>query len=463
MSSWKFKLTPQEVPYVDTKYRKIKTRIPVEESLEIFNRLNVLESRSMHGQMPVVWDRAQGAQVYDAYGNCWIDFTSTIFVANAGHANPAIVEAIKSQLDHGLMHTYTFAHSIRAEFLEYLIKMVPAYLNKAFLLSAGTEATECALKLMQMYGQSKKKTKKNIISLTGAMHGRTLGAELLRGMPQSSPWIGYRDPNMFFLPFPYPWTQRDPGQENYDWARHCQEDIDRLQSQGMNLDDVAGIMIESYLGWGAIFYPKEYIKQLFCVAKKHDILVTFDDIQGGFGRTGKLFAYMHYDVEPDLVCLGKGMTGSLPMSGVIGRSEIMDLPDVGSMSSTHSANPLCCAAALANLKFIRDQNLVFESERKGKILHDFLRRLQNKYQSRISYVFGKGLVAALVFKNPQTGKPDIEFPSLVCELCMQRGLLLVHTGRESIKIGPPLVISDDALLEGLEVLAQAIDDVSKQI
>jgi len=463
VSSWQFNMTPLDVPKVNTKYRRIQTKIPVPESLELFQRLQRVESRSMHGQMPVVWDRAEGFQIYDPYGNCWIDFTSTIFVTNTGHANPSVIAAIQKQLNQKLLHSYTFAHQIRIEFLEYLIKMLPSYFQKAFLLSSGTEATECALKLMRMHGQRIRKSKLGIISFSGAMHGRTLGAEMMRGMPEQSSWIGYRDPHMYHLSFPYPWSQRQPSKENYDWAKHFEEDMAQLKSQGVNFDDIAGIMVESYVGWGAIFYPTDYIQVLCRFAQKHNVLVAFDDIQGGFGRTGKLLAYQHYAVEPDLVCLGKGLSGCLPLSAVVGKEEIMDLPQVGSMSSTHSANPLCCAVGLANLKAMDELNLVQESERKGKILQEFLNQLKEQYPEHISYVFGKGLVAAILFKDPRTNKPDASFPSQVCELCMQKGLLLVHTGRESIKIGPPLIITDEAFKEGLGVLAESIAEMVEKV
>jgi len=234
--------------------------------------------------------------------------------------------------------------------------------------------------------------------------------------------------------------------------------MEELTAKGLNFDNIAGFMIESYLGWGAIFYPIEYVKALADFAKEHNCLITFDEIQGGFGRTGKLFVYQHYDVEPDLLCLGKALSGSLPLSAVIGSQKIMDLPEFGSMSSTHSANPLCCAAGLANLEAIESGNLVAESARKGEILHNRLNALKEKYPDRISYVFGKGLLAGIIFKQPQTGKPDGIFPSRVCEKAMQKGLLVVHTGRESIKIGPPLTITEEALEEGIDVLAEAIEE-----
>lgn len=174
-----------------------------------------------------------------------------------------------------------------------------------------------------------------------------------------------------------------------------------------------------------------------------------------------MFVHEHYGVEPDMVCLGKALSASLPMSAVAGRREILDLPDVGSMSSTHSANPLCCAAALANLEEIQAKKLIRESARKGKILHEELRRLQQKFPDYISYVLGEGLLAALLVVDPVTKKPATALATRICELAMQKGLLLVHTGRESIKIGPPLTISDKALCEGLAVLEEAVAEVCK--
>ncbi len=447
---------PVSVEFVKTKYRTITTAIPSPETVKILSALDKFEARAMHGQLPVVWDKAEDFQVFDCCGNCWIDFTSTIFVANSGHAHPRIIYAIQSSIDHKLLHTYTFAHEIRALFLKKLIDITPDNFKKAFLLSSGTEATECAVKLIRMHGQTISPTKLGIVSFQGAMHGRTMGAEMLKGDTSQSSWIGYRDPNIYHLHFPYPWIEKDIYDVKYNWEKRFQKDMEALKAKGLNFDDIAGFMIESYLGWGAIFYPVEYLQALDVFAKKHHCLVAFDEIQGGFGRSGKLFVYQHYEVEPDLLCLGKALSGSLPLSAVIGSEKIMDLPEVGSMSSTHSANPLCCAAGLANLEVLESENLVEESHRKGTILHHRLNILKEKYCDRIAYVFGEGLLAGVIFREPETGKPDGFFPSRVCEKAMQKGLLLVHTGRESIKIGPPLTIPDDALDEGIDVLDAAI-------
>lgn len=455
-------MIPVDVPYVKTAYRNIATRLPAPESLKIFEIIEKYESRSMHGQLPVIWDRAEDFLVYDPYGNCWIDFTSTIFVTNTGHANPQIISAIREKLDQKLLHTYTFASSSRAEFLEKLIQMTPEQFEKAFLLSSGTEATECAVKLMRMYGESIRPSKKAIVSFQGCMHGRTMGAEMLKGDPEGSAWIGYMDPNIYHLTIPFPWNVEKGFDNNGEWERCFEKDMEQLKHKGLNFDDIAGFIVESYVGWAAFFYPVQYIQAMSSFVRKHGALLVFDDIQGGFGRTGKLFAYQHYHVEPDLICLGKALSGSLPLSAVIGSREIMDLPGFGSMSSTHSANPLCCAAGLANLEAIESENLIEESMKKGKILHDGLMRLKDRFHERISYVFGNGLLAGIIFKDPETGKPDSLFPNRVCERAMQKGLLLVHTGRESIKIGPPLTIPDDVLIEGINVFEESMDEIEQE-
>lgn len=462
MSGYKFSHIPQKVPPVSTNYRRIKTLLPVADSLPIFESLEKYEARSMHGQLPVVWDRAEDFQVYDPYGNCWIDFTSTIFVANSGHANPKIISAIQKKLDQKLLHTYTFAHETRVQFLKKLIEISPDPFQKAFLLSAGTESTECAIKLMRMHGQTVKPSKIAIISFQGSMHGRTMGAEMLKGDTKSSSWIGYMDPNIYHLSIPFPWTSQNNTERCYDWKMHFYKDIHSLKDRGLDFSNIAGFIIESYVGWSAFFFPVDYIKALAAFAKEHNSLVVFDEMQAGFGRTGKLFAFQHYQVEPDMICLGKGLSGSLPLSAVLGRQKILDLPEIGSMSSTHSANPLCCAAGLANIEAIESENLVEKSEKKGKILHDYLLKLKEKYSHRISYVFGKGLIAAIIFNHPKTKEPDATFPTKVCERAMQKGLLLVHTGRESIKIGPPLTIPKDALLEGLNVLEESIAETNTE-
>ena len=220
--------------------------------------------------------------------------------------------------------------------------------------------------------------------------------------------------------------------------------------------DICGIMMETFQGWGAVFYPKEFVQEIESFAKENNILLAFDEMQAGFGRTGELFGYMNYDVTPDLIACGKGASSSLPLSIVLGSKEIMDLPEVGSMSSTHSANPMVCAAGLANMKAILEDGILENSKNLGEFFQIKLKKLKNTYKDYIFHVNGKGLLAAVIFKQNNT--PLSSLCDLISEKCMQKGLLVVHTGRESVKLAPPLTIKKEALIEGLMVFEEAIEE-----
>jgi 4-aminobutyrate aminotransferase-like enzyme len=456
MAGFEFTRAPVNVPKVQTQYRRIQTPLPAPGTKELFDELDKYEARSMHGQIPIIWDRAEDFSVWDRAGNRWIDFTSTIFVANIGHSNPHIAKALQSGIQQSLLHSYTYATDIRAEYLKKLIEFTPPQFEKAFLLSSGTEATECAVKLMHMHGAKKGNKRNVVVSFEGAMHGRTLAAVMMGGSPASRGWVGHDYPNFQRLTYPYYWDLEAQG---ISGAARFASDLEELKSRGLDpAKDICGFMLESYVGWGAVFFPKDYVQALAEFARENNILLCFDEIQAGFGRTGKLFAYEHYGVVPDMICCGKGMSACLRLSGVLGRAAIMDLPDVGSMSSTHSANPLACAAGLATIEVMEQKKLVAESERKGKILHEALNALQKRHPSRISRVIGKGMVAAIVLVDPATGAPDADICNTVAELCMRKGLIVVHTGRESVKFGPPLTIADEAILEGVAVIGEALDE-----
>ncbi|NNE69403.1 MAG: aspartate aminotransferase family protein [Rhodothermales bacterium] len=444
-----FNLEPQDVPRISTAHRSIRTALPHPESLPILAGLADTEARSMHGQLPVVWDRAEGFQVHDPWGNTWIDFSSTIFVANAGHGNARIVAAIQRVLDKPLLHTYTFANTERTAYLRYLIDNTPAQFERAFLLSAGTEAVECALKLMRMHAQSLGKRRGGVIALQGNWHGRTLGAQFLAGNEAQKTWIGYRDPDIHHIPFPYEWDADAAA----DPEGFFQRGIERLLAE-KELDpdqDLAGFMLETFQGWAAAFYPPAFVQEVERFARRHGMLLAFDEMQAGFGRTGKLFGYMHYGVEPDLLCVGKGASSSLPVSAVLGRESVLNLPAKGSMSSTHSANPMCCAAAHANLEALLEDGLIDNAAELGAHMQARLADLSRRHGLRLQ---GRGMVAAVIAPEEGGGKRC----DAVSELAMQRGLLVVHTGRESIKIAPPLSITRAALDEGLDVLETCFED-----
>ncbi len=443
--NYKFSSEPVKVKFVNTKHRLIHTLIPTPGTKQILECLGKYEPISMQGSLPIIWDCALGHSVFDMAGNKWIDFTSTIFVANIGHGNPHVAKYVKEYIDKPLFHSYCYPTKIRMQYIRKLIEYAGDDFEKAFLLSSGTEATECALKLMRIYGQ--KKQKHYIICIEGNYHGRTMGSQMMSNNYYSQrEWIGFQDPYICYIPFPYPWVLKEgTGEEFFINA------LKNLSTQ-ISYGDICGFMLETFQGWGAIFYPKDFVQKIREMCDRFDALLVFDEMQSGFGRTGKKFGYEHYDVKADIICCGKGMSSGFPLSGVLSRSEIFDLPEVGNIGSTHSANPLVCAAGLATLEEIESRNIVEESARKGIILHCELNKIAQKYNNQIMTVQGKGLIAALIFN-------DDNFASRIVEKCMQKGLLVVHTGTKSMKIAPPLTITDDALLEGISVIDESIKEI----
>ena len=438
--TYHFSITPTNVPKIDTKYRKIVTAIP-----PILNELRKYEPESMSLELPVVWDRAEDFQVFDENGNCWIDFCAGTFVTNAGHRNPKICNAISEIVNNNFLHNYYFPSKIRAKLVKKLHDMTAVNLEKVFLLTTGAETTECCIKLARIYGRKINPKKIGIVSFVGAMHGKTLGALMVGGKTKEKHWIVNHDPDMHHLPFP----KDSSGDEVFH------ENMKQLEQSGVDLSTIAAFMVESYQGWGALFYPKNYIKALRKWADDNHAIVIFDEIQAGFGRTGKLFAYEHYEVEADLVCCGKGISSGLPLSAVLGRSELIDVDP--SLNSTHGGNPVCCAATLASLELLESENLIVESERKGVILKQELTRIKNHFPSRIE-IFGKGLVFAIHVRKSSTNELDVELVDKIIEKAMQQGVLLIRTGTGTIKIGPPLTIADDALIEGVSVIEEIISD-----
>jgi 4-aminobutyrate aminotransferase-like enzyme len=436
--------------FIKTKNRFIHTSIPAPGTKRLFKSLSKVESRSMHGQLPIAWSKAKNFNIFDISGNKFIDFTSTIFVTNIGHSNARLIKYIKLALKKNFIHSYAYINRIREKYLKKLILFAGKNFQKAFLMSSGTEATEAALKLMRMNGQRQGKRKLGIICFEGNWHGRTMGAQMMSGNIKQKEWVGYHDPNIYHLPFPYPWILN-----NNDPEQFLINSLKKLQKKINLKKDICGVMIETFQGWGAIYYPKEYIKLLYKICKKNNILISFDEMQSGFARTGYKFGYEYYGIKPDLICCGKGMGGGIPISGVIGKKNIMDLPEVGNMSSTHSANPLACYAGLAVLEEINKKKLLQNTKNKEKILFKLLNKIKDKFPNEILYVQGKGLIAALIFNLYL--KNDIKkILKSIADKCLKNGLLIVYTGRESIKIGPPLTITKSALIEGINVLDHAI-------
>lgn len=441
--AYEFRRQPRHVLQVHTKHRVIETDIPCRGTQEILERLDKVESRSMHGQLPIVWQFAHGHCVLDPDHNQFLDFTSGIFAASMGHGDNWL-SWVGEHVE--FMHSYTYATNIRADYLERLMSW--SGFEKAFLLSSGTEATEAALKLMRLYGKHVGKEKPGVVCLQGAFHGRTMGARMMSSNTPAHD-AEYRDPWIHRITLPPP---TEPNKLVYFF----QQSLGQLWQQDADPErDICGFMIESFRGWNAGFHDPDFIRAIALFCKQRNTLLCFDEMQAGFGRTGKKFGFEHYGVKPDLICVGKGMGGGFPVSGVLGRADVLDLPEPGDMSSTHSGNPLACAVGLAVIEKIEHDGLVSECARKGGILAAEFVKMKERFKA-IDYISGEGLIWAVVFKQP--GGEDIA--SRVVERCMEKGLLVVHTGRESIKIGPPLIIPDDALIEGVGVLSDAIAEIA---
>lgn len=454
-----YDLTPVNVPKIKTKFRSIQTAIPVPESLAIFEKMRKSEPRSMSGQPPIIWHKAEGATISDRWGNRWIDWSSGVLITNAGHGHPEIVKAVREVLERSLLATYVFPHEGRADLTEKLAALSPDPANyQVFLLSTGSEATENCIKLSKTYAMEKHgPQKKVIVSFLNGFHGRTMGAQLAGGMPKLKKWIGELDSSFVQVPFPDGYKNADVSFDLF---------LRTLKEKHVKPADIAGVMVESYQGVGPDFLPVEYARQLESFCREHDIVLTMDEVQAGFGRTGKMFCFEHYGIKPDLIACGKGISSSLPLAAVIGRTDVMSLYPPGSMTSTHSASPLAVAAALANLKVLEQEHLVDRAARLGAWFIPELKRIQEKYPEVLGCLHGKGLVAGIQVVKRGTRTPDPAVAVKINLACLYRGLMMfapVGIAGECVKIAPPLSIEEEALRESLTVFEEAVDEVMKKV
>ena len=450
-----FSLTPAAVAPVQTKLRRIWTRLPVPESLPILEKLHRYEPLAMRGQPPVVWDRAEGFQVWDAYGNCWIDWSSGVLITNAGHGRREIIDAIHTQASSGLLTTYAFPSEIRARLVERIAGLLPQPLEKVFLLTTGSETVECAIKLGRVHGAKTGGAAKNVIvSYTDAFHGRTLGAQQAGGIPSLKDWIVNFDPGFVQAPFPDGFRTPDT---SFDYFERC------LAEANVDPRNVAAVLMETYQGASAAFAPREYVQALREWCNHHRALLVLDEVQAGFGRTGTMWGFEHYGVVPDLALFGKGISSSLPLAAVAGRADIMDSQPVGTMTSTHTGNPVCCAAALASIDLVVNEKLPANACRVGDVLHQRLREIQARVPA-VGCVQGRGLVAGLSCIAPGSTAPDGELAWNVVRRCFEKGVLMfspVGFGGATVKISPPLVATEEAILESTAVLEEAFEEAAR--
>ena len=449
--SKEFPLKPELVETVSTPHRKLSGMIPNQETVDQLLQMRVAEPQSMRGQPPIVWDRAVGCSVFDAYGNQWLDFSSGVLITNAGHGHPRIVEAIRRQIDKPLLTTYCFPNKPRIELVQKLASIAPRPDYKVFLLSTGGESTECALKLMRTYGLRRSGPKKSVIvSFADAFHGRTLGAQQMGGSSAGKVWIKNLDPDIVHVPFPDGFRCEDVSFELFETT---------LAKRKVDPQNVAGVIAETYQGAGPNFMPKAYAQALRQWCDRHDALLCFDEVQAGFGRCGTLWGFELYETVPDLFCLGKGIGSSLPISALIGRPDVMDLYGPNEMTSTHSGNAVCCAAALANIEAIFADKLIENAARLGPVLKRELAAIKDEFPRVVGFAPAEGLVGGLLMVKPGTKEPNYDLAWNIINGCFRSGLLMfapVGVGGGCVKIAPALCITEEALLEGCGVLRQTL-------
>lgn len=397
---------------------------------------------------PVVIARGKGSEVWDVEGNRYLDFVGGIGVLNVGHNHPAVVSAVTEQLQrvsHACFQVAAYPGYIElAQRLNRLVGGERAF--KSVFFTSGAEAVENAVKIARAYTN-----RPGIIAFDGAFHGRTLLGCTLTGMSQPykqnfGPFPGdiYR--------VPYPNAFHDISEQD------CLQALDTLFAVQILPERVAAIIIEPVQGDGGFLpAPASFMQALRDITERHGILLICDEVQTGFGRTGKMFGFQHSPVTPDLVTVAKSLGGGLPISGVVGRAEIMDAPTPGGLGGTYGGNALACAAALAVLDLLQHDNLLARSNQLGAQLNARLQQLADKYAC-IGEVRGIGFMQAVEIIDFESKKPDAALTQKILDCACQEGLLLIKCGlqRNTVRFLAPLVTSDSQLEEALHIFDIAL-------
>lgn len=434
----------------------IKTDLPGPNARKYIEMSRQYEPNSMSDQVPAVWQRAEGAVVEDVDGNTFIDFTSGVLVTNIGHCHPKQVAAIREQAG-DVMNSYDFVNPWRARLAKKLVDITCDNLDKAFILSTGAEATESAMKVARRYTG-----KYEIIAFHGAFHGRTYMAMSVGGKQGVKRDFGPMVPGVLHAPNAY--CYRCAFEQTYpDCNFTCLRYLDRLidtESTG----NVGALITESYQGGaGSIIPPGDYMQRLKKWCEERDIVFILDEVQSSFGRTGKMFAYEHWGIKPNLLCLGKGIGSGVPISALVGESRIFDVLEPGSMSSTSGGNPLCSRAALTSIEVIEEENLVEKSAALGQVMLDRLNDMMRKYEM-VGDVRSMGLVAGVeIVRDKAARTPDAEATRKIIEATYQGGLMMIAPigfHGNVIRIAPPLVITEEFLNKGLDIMEDAIKRMS---
>lgn len=399
----------------------------------------------------IIAQRGEGAYIYDQNGDRYLDFTSGIGVTNTGHCHPRVVEAVKRQSE-SLLHGQVniILHEPILALIGELRTILDPKFDRFFFSNSGAEAVEGAFKLAR---HATGKT--NIIVFQGSFHGRTVGTMSLT-TSKTIYRAGYQPlmPGVFVAPYPYAFRYGWEEEYTADW---CLNELDYLLKTQTSPEETAAIIVEPVLGEGGYVVPPEkFLAGVREICDRNQILLILDEIQSGFGRTGRWFAYKHFTVDPDIIVIAKGLASGLPISGVISTKEIMDRWIIGSHGGTYGGNAIAAAAAVATIQTIRDEGLLENSIERGKQLISGLMELKedNKYMADIR---GLGLMVGCEFRDLD-GKPDKAYVKRVLMECLDRRMLVLTCGPwdNTIRFIPPLIVTEQQIADSLQIFKDSL-------
>jgi 4-aminobutyrate aminotransferase/(S)-3-amino-2-methylpropionate transaminase len=432
----------------------LRTDLPGPRSAAILERKErvIADAKSIY--LPIVIDRAHGIAVTDVDGNTFLDWTGGIGCLNVGHTNAAVSAALHQQVDRFLHTDFTMVpYESYVELAERLLAATPiSGPKKAAFFNSGAEAVENAIKFAKLAtGRSA------VIAFDRAFHGRTLMAMSLTS--KQHPYkagLGPFAPEVYRAPYPYPY--RDGG----DTSHQALEALRSMFTTHVAAENVAAIIFEPVQGEGGfVVPPAEWVHGLREIADEHGIVLIADEVQTGFGRTGKLFAIEHYGIEPDLIAVAKSIAAGVPMSGVLGRAAVMDAAGDSTVGGTYVGSPLGCVAGLAVLDEIQSRDLLARGTAIGDHMRSRFLALQMRH-TRIGDVRGLGPMLALEFvSDPDERTPAPELATAVAEAAMRRGLLILKAGIDGncLRVLISLVATDEQIDESLDVFDEAVEQV----
>src|SRR6059058_569470 len=433
--------------------------IPGPKSRELLARRNEFVARGVGSSMNVFAAKADGAIIEDVDGNRYIDFAGGIGAMNIGHARPEVTKAIAEQ---AAKFTHTCFSVMMYEpyvaLAERIVNIVPGnFAKKALFFNSGAEAVENAVKIAR-YATGRPA----IITFDNAFHGRTLMTMTMTSKVKPYKHLfGPYAPEVYHAPFPYPYRMNMSPQAA---SEYCIQELERMFVGDVAPDQVAAVVIEPVQGEGGFMVaPPGFLMALKQVCERYGILFVADEIQSGFCRTGRMFAVEHESIEPDLLIIAKSMGAGMPISGVVGRADVMDAPPPGTLGGTYSGNPVACAAALAVLDLFEKDDYAARSREIGHIITKRFLSLQEQY-SIIGDVRGLGGMAAIeLVKDRSTKEPDSQAASDVLTAAHQRGLVLIKAGMYDnvLRILVPLCVSDEQLNKGLDIFEASLETIAK--